>query len=77
MRVQVDIWAAGVTLYYMVELSLLASHDKPFLLVGPSGTGKTVYIKVRGGRQEERMREIGSRGKIFVFSWKWKIMWVE
>ena len=31
---------------YQHILSLLASHDKPFLLVGPSGTGKTVYIKV-------------------------------
>ena len=35
---------------YQHILSLLASHDKPFLLVGPSGTGKTVYIKVGQSR---------------------------
>ena len=34
-----------VLLRYQHILSLLASHAKPFLLVGPSGTGKTVYIK--------------------------------
>ena len=26
-------------------MTLLCNHDKPFMIVGPSGTGKTVYVK--------------------------------
>jgi dynein heavy chain len=39
---------------YQHILSLLATHDKPFLLVGPSGTGKTVYIKDMLSRKLDR-----------------------
>jgi dynein heavy chain len=30
---------------YQYIMTLLLQHDKPFLLIGPSGTGKTVYIQ--------------------------------
>ena len=33
------------TVRYQHIMGLLVNNDKPFILIGPSGTGKTVYIK--------------------------------
>ena len=50
---------------YQHIIGLLVKNDKPFMLICPSGTGKTVYIKDLLNRKLDKERR-ESFGQVFV-----------